>query len=69
MFISARKCSVCGAPLPGGDISQIYCSLPCQLKRDPIDTSLSDEQLERVRGGMSQQIFSSWRAEYLNENR
>ena len=31
------------------------------------DGILSDEQLEHVRGGMSSQVFSSWRAKYLNE--
>jgi len=33
-----KLCSACGSPLPDGDSSQIYCSLICQLKKDPIDS-------------------------------
>jgi hypothetical protein len=61
----ARTCSACGSDLPKGDESQIFCSLKCQLKRDPID-SLSGEQLDIVRGGMNFIQFSNWRAEMLN---
>lgn len=64
------KCTVCGTALPAGDTSQIFCSLTCQIKRDPIDESiLTDEQLEIVIGGMSPQSFARWRVEVLNEDR
>jgi len=33
------------------------------------DKELSDDQLEHVRGGMSQSTFSYWRAEFLNDSR
>jgi hypothetical protein len=34
-----------------------------------ISPALSDEQLEKVIGGMSPQRFNNWRAEKLNESR
>ncbi len=34
-----------------------------------ISESLTDEQLEDVRGGMSYQTFSDWRARKINEGR
>jgi hypothetical protein len=36
-----RHCSACGYPLLPVDISsaQIYCSVKCQLEKDPIDSS------------------------------
>jgi hypothetical protein len=38
-------------------------------KIESVVDSLSDEQLERVAGGMSEQTFGQWRAEVLNESR
>ena len=64
------KCTVCGTTLPAGDASQIFCSVTCQIKKDPIDESeLSDDQLVNVIGGMPSGQFAIWRARAINENR
>ncbi len=40
-MVNIRKCSECGKIFFCADSSQIFCSLICQLKRDPIDESNS----------------------------
>ena len=47
-----------------GEITKEYID-----ELETLSKTLTDDQLEDVRGGMSQQKFSEWRAEKLNESR
>ena len=38
------------------------------LDSELVDTPLTLQQLDGVRGGMSQSIYDEWRSEFLNEN-
>ena len=57
----------------GGD--GILCSVLAEseiklfLDSEIVDTPLTLQQLDAVRGGMSQPVFNLWRSELLNENR
>ena len=39
------------------------------LDSELVDTPLTLQQLDAVRGGMSQPVFNLWRSEFLNGNR